>query len=627
MVSLKIAINILLILFATLQSPAPIKIWVSPGGDNGNPGTQTEPLADIDIALRKARELRRFGQVAADQPVDIVLKEGTYSLNTSLFLRSQDSGTETSPTVITTAENERPVLSGGYRLRNWRRVHETIPGLPPSSEGNIWAADIPKQNGQFLKFHQIWVNGKRAVRARYPNQGQMERLAAWEPGKQEARIPASAVESIDDAPNMEILIDQVWEIARLPIHSINMSGEEASLTFPQPESRIAFEHPWPPVVMTDEYHAPFFLDNALQFLDAPGEWFEDIEQGKIYYRPRTDEDLGTAAVITPVLETLVRMEGSLDDPVAHVRFQGITFAYAAWPRPYEQGIVPLQAGMYMVGAYRIRPKGTGYAPNLDNQAWIGRPPAAVEVRNAHDISFINCRFEHTVSAGLDFRSGTHDDAIQGCLFRDIGGNGIQIGAFSEEGVETHFPYNPKDERVICSNETISNNLVTDCGKEDWGSVGICVGYGRNITIEHNELSNLPYTGISVGWGWTPTANCMKNNHIVANRIHRVATKMGDTGGIYTLSSQPGTVIRENSIYDITMSPYVFDPDHWFYIYLDEGSSFVSVQNNWCPSEKFFSNAVGPGNQWTNNGPAVSEKIKEASGLQPAYRHLLRATEN
>jgi hypothetical protein len=98
--------------------------------------------------------------------------------------------------------------------------------------------------------------------------------------------------------------------------------------------------------------------------------------------------------------------------------------------------------------------------------------------------------------------------------------------------------------------------------------------------------------------------------------------MADTGGIYTLSAQPGTVITENAIHTAVIGRWVHDPKHWSYIYLDEGSSFMTVRDNWCPEEKFQRNANGPGNTWENNGPMVSSEIKDAAGLLPAFRDLL-----
>jgi len=422
-----------------------------------------------------------------------------------------------------------------------------------------------------------------------------------------------------------MIVDQVWEIAVLRVKSIRIDGSHALLTFEQPESDLEFHHPWPPVTVNTKYQAPFFLAGAIQFLDSPGEWFEDLAAGKIYYWPHAGEDLSRAKVFAPVLETVVDIEGTLDAPVGNIEFKGITFADTAWLRPAELGHVPLQAGMPLLAAKKLSPRGTSYHPGLDNLAWIGRPPGAVKVKNAGHIRFERCTFEHLASAGLDVQSGTHDDTIEGCAFRDIGGNGIQLGKFSDTNVETHVPYNPPDEREICANERIINNLVTDCANEDWGGVGIGIGYARGIRIEHNEVSRCSYTGISVGWGWTRMPNALRDNFIHANDVHHVATRLGDTAGIYLLSAQPGTVVSENAVHDIKPSPYVPDPQHWFYLYLDEGSSFVTVRDNWCPAEKFLKNANGPGNVWENNGPQVSEKIRAAAGLEPAFQNLPRET--
>ena len=241
------------------------------------------------------------------------------------------------------------------------------------------------------------------------------------------------------------------------------------------------------------------------------------------------------------------------------------------------------------------------------------------MKNARNISFRNCTFEHLASAGLDIQSGTSNSVVEGCLFRDIGGNGIQLGKFSDTNVETHMPYNPTDERELCTNDRIANNLVTDCANEDWGGVGIAVGYARGIRIEHNEVSNCSYTGISVGWGWTKMTNALRDNFIHANRVHHVGTRLNDIAGIYTLSAQPGTVVSENAVYDITMSPYVPDPQHWFYLYLDEGSSFITVREIGA-RRTIFEKRQRPGNVWENNGPQVSRK---KSALPPGWARVSR----
>jgi hypothetical protein len=237
--------------------------------------------------------------------------------------------------------------------------------------------------------------------------------------------------------------------------------------------------------------------------------------------------------------------------------------------------------------------------------------------------FENCRFEHLASTGLDYHKAVHDNTIKGNLFKDIGGTAILAGVYSDEATEIHLPYNPKDEREVCSGMQISNNLITNATNEDWSCVGIGAGYTRNTTIEHNEIDNVSNTGISMGWGWSPTANAMRNNKIVANKIHHCGKHNYDCAGIYTLSAQPNSLISENYIDSIYKAPYAHLPTHWFYLYTDEGSSYFTVKDNWTPTQKYLQNANGPGNEWANNGPAVNEKIKQAAGLQSDWQWLAK----
>lgn len=405
------------------------------------------------------------------------------------------------------------------------------------------------------------------------------------------------------------------------IKSVEIQGDSAAVRFHHPESRIQFEHPWPrPMVTKDGHNSAFYLTNAMELLDEPGEWYHDIESRKIYYYPRKGEKISKAVV--PGIETLVWVEGTIDRPVKHIRFDNIAFQYTTWMRPSLQGHVPLQAGMYMTDGYKIRPSMIRKNNHkLDNQGWLGRPASAVVVKAAWDIDFEKCRFQHLGSTGIDYEWATDGGHINGCLFRDIAGNGIVAGSFSPAAHETHLPYDPADRREVCTGLTISNNYINDVTNEDWGTLGICAGYVSDINIEHNEISDVSYSGISLGWGWTRTVNCMRNNRVHANLIHHYAKHMYDVAGIYTLGSQPHSWITENCVSNIFSPGYAHDPNHWFYLYTDEGSSFITVKDNWTEGEKFLKNANGPGNTWENNGPMVNDSIKANAGLPKEYSYL------
>ncbi|WP_316800576.1 right-handed parallel beta-helix repeat-containing protein [Pedobacter frigidisoli] len=617
-----ISLTILLIYSLLCFSASAADIYVAKNGSDSNLGSIEKPLATLHSAIRKARELRRLNDPSIKNGIRIFLAKGVYQLHEPVVLRPEDSGTKESPTEI--IATEKVVLSGGVNIKGWKKLSGAVAGLPKAAIGKLWVADVPNFDGNGLLFRQLWVNGNKAVRARNYNGDAMGRILAWDKKNQTCRIPLQKNESLSHINGMEMLIHQWWAIANLRVKSVKVAGNTAELSFMQPESRIQSEHPWPaPWISEKTGNSAFYLTNAIQFLDEPGEWFEDMQKHKLYYWPKASENMQHADVVVPALENLMKIEGTTDHPVTFVNFKGISFEHATWLRPSRQGHVPHQAGMYMLDAYKLNKAGTPDKPSLENQAWVGRPASAVEVSYADHISFESCRFEHMASTGLDLRKGTADNQVKGNLFKDIGGTAILAGTFSDEATEVHLPYNPSDKREISTNDVIENNLITDVTNEDWGAVGIGAGYVRGIKISHNEISDVSYSGISVGWGWTKTENAMKNNTISANKIHHYGKHMYDVAGIYTLSAQPESIITENVIDSIYKAPFAHLPEHWFYLYTDEGSSYFTIKNNWTPAEKYLQNANGPDNLWEGNGPKVSQNIKQSAGLQQPYQYLLK----
>ena len=596
------------------------EIWISPKGSDFNDGTRQSPKATLTSALRQAREWRRTEDNRIQGGITIYMEGGTYAFHEPVFIRPEDSGTKESPTIIRSVGDEKVILSGGISINGWKK------------QGKVWVADVPVFNGRPLDFRQLWVNGKKAVRARdVEDFEKMNRICSVDEKNEILYVPAVSIcRLIDNKGNLkakyaEMVLHQMWCVANLRIRSVEVQGDSAAIRFHQPESRIQFEHPWPrPMVTTNGHNSAFYLTNARELQDVPGEWYHDIDARKVYYYPREGEKMQEAEVIVPAVETLVRVEGTLDRPVCHIRFEKITFSYTTWMRPSEKGHVPLQAGMYLTDGYRIDPKMQRNYLNhpLDNQGWLGRPAAAVRVVAARQIDFERCRFEHLGSTGLDYEEAVQGGVVRGCLFRDIAGNGLLVGSFSPAAHETHLPYDPADRREVCTQQQINNCYFTEIGNEDWGCLAIAAGYVGDVNIEHNEISEVPYSGISLGWGWTQTVNCMRNNRVHANLIHHYAKHMYDVAGIYTLGSQPKSYVTENCVHSIYKPGYVHDPNHWFYLYTDEGSSFITVRDNWTEGEKYLQNANGPGNVWENNGPKVDNDVRERAGLEAGYKDLL-----
>ncbi len=601
-----------------------VDIFVATNGSDLNEGTNAKPLATITAALRKARELRRLNDVSIANGIYIIVKGGVYNVTETIEIKPEDAGTAASPTYIQAATNETPVLSGGVAITNWKKSTTKITGLSAAAQGNVWEADVPLNAGRLCEFRQLWVNDSKAVRAKSTNGDWMDRIISWDKKEQTCWIPTPKFLPFPNMAGMEMFIHQWWAIAILRIKKMETHGDSTKLFFQQPESTIQSEHPWPaPWISSETGNSAFYLSNAIQFLDAPGEWYLDINNHKIYYWPKENENLTTAKVVAPVLETLVKMEGTIDRPVTNIFFRGITFAHTGWLRPSQQGHVPHQDGMYMTAAYKLKPAGTKDKATLDNQAWIGRPAAAVQINYADKTHFENCRFEHLASTGLDYNKAVHENEVRGNLFKDIGGTAILAGVYSDEATEIHLPYNPKDDREVCDKIFISNNLITNATNEDWSCVGIGLGYTKNSLVEHNVVEDVSNTAISMGWGWSPGANAMHNNMIRANHIHHYGKHNYDCAGIYTLSTQTNSLISENYIDSIYKAPYAHLPSHWFYLYTDEGSSYFTVKDNWTPSQKYLQNANGPGNAWSNNGPQVDVSVKENAGLQRGYQYLLQ----
>ena len=561
------------------------------------------PDSSLADAVRKAREIRR----TENMKVTIHLAPGVYHLYEPLHLRPEDSSL--------TIEGDGAIISGGQEINIWKEQDQ-----------KIYVADIPDFNGRPVDFRQLWRNREKAVRARdIVDFEQMHRILTYDKKNKVLWIPKVAVASLlqedqvkQGCEYVEMVLHEMWCTSNLRIKSLTPQGDSVAVRFHDPEAKIQFEHPWPsPMTPNTGHPSPFYITNAKPLLDSPGEWYHDIREHKLYYYPRDHEGMGKVLLATyPVLETLVEVVGTADHPVHDITIKGVTFSHTTWMRPSEKGHVPLQAGMYLTEAYKLRPQiDRKNNHKLDNQGWLGRADAAVEVRHGENVSFEGCRFEHLGGSGLDYVVGCKGGKVSDCTFSDIAMNGLVVGSFSPEGLETHLPYQPADSREVCSGLTIEQSEFYNVSNEDWGCVAIAAGYVSDINIAHNTIHDVSYTGISLGWGWNRDSVCMKNNRVHANLIYDYAQHMYDCAGIYTLGNQPGTVISENVVRDIARPSYVHDSNHWFYLYTDEGSSNIAVRDNWTPTEKYLQNANGPGNVWENNGPQVSEGIRMNAGRQ------------
>lgn len=591
------------------------EIYVSLQGNDKNPGTKEAPFYTLNRAIKQAREWRRLNRPEVAGGIYIRLEEGVYAQRNSLFLRPEDSGTPDSPTVICAVDGAHPVISGGVAVTGWKRGCNH-PAIPEKLKQKIWSAEAPLIGNRRVETRQMWVNGHKVQRAAQFPDGGLEQMIDFNPEEQTITIPVSQnvnPKRLQNAGQLEMIVHQRWAIAILRVKSIDAKDGQAVVRFHEPESHLEFAHPWPqPVIGGEKGNSSFCLTNALELLDQPGEWFQEYPSGTIYYYPQASENMETAEVIIPALETLVTIDGTLSRPVKHIQFNGITFAHTSWMRPSYQGHVTLQGGFPLLDAYKLQEPGLPEKAELENQAWIIRPETAIRVRGAEHIDFKHCTFRHLSSTGLNYEWAVTASSVEDCQFTDIGGTALLVGAFPDGGFETHIPFIPADVRELCSHITIRNNFISNVTNEDWGCVGIGAGYVRNMDVSHNEVCHLNYSGICVGWGWTSLESGMCNNRIEANYVHHFARRLYDAGGLYTLSNQPGSVMRNNRIEHLIEAPYATN-DRAFYIYLDEATDGYTMENNWCPTERFDSNRPGKKNVWKNNGPQVADSIKYKAG--------------
>ena len=575
------------------ETDQPMKIYVSPTGDDRAVGTEAAPLKTIDAALRHAREARRLGQPGISRGIDIIVGGGVYSLDKPIFIRPEDSGSPESPTVLRGEEGQEAVVSGGVGVTGWRKADGDT-RLPAAARGKVWVADAPVLGNKIVYTRQLYADGRKAVRAtQFAGPYAMERMEAFSPEDESITIPTPKMD-LSKADQLEMTVHQRWAIAILRVRKMeNLGGGLTKVWFHQPESRLEFAHPWPqPVIGGERGNSAYTLTNALELLDEPGEWYQDYPSGRIYYYPEDGKTPDEMDITVPALEQLVEIGGTRERQVSNVRFSNISFKYAAWTRPSREGHVTLQGGFRLIDAYKLDKPGLFHKAELENQAWIARPEAAVAAQFATGIAFTGCTFSHVGASALDFRYAVSSSEITGCTFTDVGGTAIMAGSFGEGGFETHIPYSPAIPADLCHSLVISKCRIDDAANEDWGCAAVSAGYVSGIDIVQNEVSNVNYSGICVGWGWTPLESGMRDNSITGNYVHDYAKMLYDAGGVYTLSNQPGSVISGNKISLPSDAPYATN-SRAFCIYFDEATDGFTVEDNDMPKPLYGYNKPGP----------------------------------
>ncbi len=543
-----VVVQVLLMLISSMARGADHTLYVSPLGNDRNPGTLKKPFRSL---VRARDEVRKINQYM-DGDIVVFLRGGVYPLSETIVFDQRDGGFNGHQVVYRSYGDEQPVISGGVEVSGWKK----------NGDGQISATVNEKG------FRQLYVNGHRAVRAREPEVGQYDRTKIWDYTTRSLMINSDLVGQWEDLKNVEMILQMWWTDYVLRLDSVNTPEiklqfdwmpKYSKLKFREPEQTQLFEHMFPPKI---DGHA-FHFENARAFLDTVNEWYQDPQTGELLYNIPEGTDPAGLSVIIPNLETLVKVRGTAGKPVRNLSFEGIRFYYTTWNEPTDSGHIGTQAGQYAVST-----------PGSH-----GHPPAALEISYARNVSVSKSIFRNLGATAIDLPAGDSAVKITGNLVCDVSGNGISVGQFStDDWVKTDTSVYPADPEIICRNNVISDNYVTRTGRDYYGTIGIVCGFAGNMTIEHNEIWDIPYTGISVGWGWTPRRSPLQNNTIRNNHIHDVLTLLCDGGGIYTQSNQPGGMVKENYIHDIQLSEWALGTINSG-IYLDEYSNGITVEMN------------------------------------------------
>ncbi|GAA3334760.1 RICIN domain-containing protein [Curtobacterium citreum] len=584
----------------TAAHAATANLWVDPvKGSDSNPGTSSSQAFQT---LAKAQSAVRTMNSNMSDDIVVNLLSGTYQQTATLALNASDSGTNGHTVRWQAAPEAQPTISGAKTISGW------------TSAGNgIYKASVGSSD-----FRQLYVNGERATRGRYPDNGSWFQIQASSAANKTITVPAASVGSWTSSGTPEMVLETQWGESYLRVKSVVVSGQSATVSFQDAESNILFQRPYP--ILANG--SPFHWEASQAFVTQPGEWYLDNANGVVYYKPRPGENLSTASVTAPALQTLVDVSGSnLDSQASNISFSGITFTGTTWTMPTTSGYLNGQGGLYNVSA------------NRQNQQYVGRPPAAVHVSDASNVTFSGDQFTNIGSTALDLDHGTTNSTAIGNVIHDVSGNGIMIGKFSDPNVEMHTLYNPPsspagtDARDVAKGNTVTNNLITRIGLDYYGTAAINAGWVNSTTITHNEISDVPWAGISVGWGWQHTAGAAGNNTVTNNDISNAVNRLCDTGAIYTLSVSPGSTFSNNYIHDIVPTAAACGspiPG----VYLDEGTDQVTVSNNVMsntPGGTVHQNANGS-NVTISNNTSTGKSVIQAAGLESAYAGLHAAVD-
>lgn len=483
------------------------------------------PTAQPNALQSIVEQIRADRAATGDySPVSIQIADGVYPITHPLSLEPSDSGIS-----FTARPGAHPVIHGGKEINNW-----TV------DKNGRWTTKIDPQ----WQFEALWVNHRRAVRARTPNKGFIQ--AVGQPDQPVEGMPVTGPASKtlisvapEDAAPLGLLSDEEkrdvtvqiyhsWDVSRLRLAAVEPS--EGKLQFTAGVRDFFYIEPWHRLV----------FENYLGALDEPGEWFLE-KNGTLHYIPLPGEDPRTSVVVAPVSTQWLVLAGRPDKGqwVQDVQFHGLRFAYQQWMTP--------QTGIH--------------AGQAENQ--LAFP--AIDANGVQRITFKDCDFIHTMTHAMWLRSGCTDSKIERCYFQDLGAGGIYLG---DPKVKTDGPSHTH-------HISVENCIVRGGGRHFLGGIGLTLFHASDCTIRHCDIGDFYYSAVSIGWTWGYAPTVAGRNLLEYCHLHHLGWGvLSDMGAVYTLGQQLGTVIRNNHMHDIGCASY----GGWA-MYNDEGSTGILWENN------------------------------------------------
>jgi hypothetical protein len=516
-------------------------LFVDPLGDDASYGTEEHPFATLERARNEVRNLLKKGQ---KKDIHVWINQGTYTLGHPLIFGPEDSGQGDFKVIYQSKYEIKPLVSGGLALSGWQQ--DVASGL--------WQTKIPQEESGNWSFRELFVDDLRAVRARHPNSGFLKMVEAGKDRRTNFLFNKDDFPRPDLVKNVELVFFHDWSVTRIGVKEIDFESQRITAIDSIGARSLPFFNldNWEP-------HPRYFLENDLAFLDQDYEWYLDDDQQTLYLKLPKGVRPDSHQIVAPLAENLISIRGTAKNPVSNLEFRNLSLKYCAWQIP-ENRYAGIQACHF------------DQTSNKNEWAIIS---SAVQITWAQNVVFTECHFNHFGGSGLQIGSGSKNCQINHCEFSDISGNGIMIGEGQDRLIDQEPWWKTAPEQIV-SDVAVSHCRLSKTGQQFYGAVGIWCGLTAGTILRGNEVFDLPYTGISVGWMWSPEDTPCRENQIIGNHIFRVMKVLSDGGGIYMLGKQPGSTLSGNCIHEVDINAGRAESNGMF---IDEGSTDITIANN------------------------------------------------